>query len=105
VEQAGYCVLFCLVLIVFAIYWAVGGFEFVNYDNTLYVSQNEIVGQGLSWNGLGWAFYPHACNWHPLTWLSHMMDCQLFGLNAGAHHWVTVSVRRTGTIRLPGECG
>src|SRR5690348_4525190 len=55
-------------------------FEFVNLDDSIYVTANAHVQQGLTWAGLKWAFGAAAGgNWHPLTWVSHMMDCQIFG--------------------------
>jgi tetratricopeptide (TPR) repeat protein len=64
---------------------------FVNYDDDVYITQNQIVQKGLTWAGVKWAFTTcHASNWHPLTWLSHMADCELFRLNPGGHHLVNV---------------
>jgi Flp pilus assembly protein TadD len=69
----------------------VAGHGFVEYDDNRYVTENPVVQGGLTWAGLVWAFTTlHASNWHPLTWLSHMLDVQLFGLAAGAHHVVNV---------------
>jgi hypothetical protein len=80
-----------LALATFAIYWPVRHYGFVDYDDDDYVFNNPMVRAGLSWQGFVWAFADqHDCNWHPLTWLSHMTDCQLFGLDAGAHHLVNV---------------
>ena len=68
-----------------------GSYPFVNYDDTDYVTENPFVKNGLNGTDLRWAFTAfHAGNWHPLTWISHMADCQFFGLNAGAHHFVSV---------------
>lgn len=68
-----------------------GGFRFVNFDDTDYVTSNPMVIQGLTAGGIEWAFTTfHAGNWHPLTWISHMLDCSLFGLNPGAFHGVNV---------------
>ncbi|NOT29901.1 MAG: tetratricopeptide repeat protein [Planctomycetes bacterium] len=76
--------LFALTL---ALYWRTSTFEFVNYDDDTYVTDNEHVRAGLSAAGTRWAFTTgHAANWHPLTWLSHQLDAELFGLDAGAHH-------------------
>jgi protein O-mannosyl-transferase len=64
---------------------------FVNFDDQEYVTENHPVLAGLTWDSLRWAFTSfHAANWHPLTWLSHMLDCELFGPNPGAHHFVNV---------------
>jgi len=66
-------------------------FAFLNYDDNDYVTENSFVKNGLTWTGIRWAFTAfHAGNWHPLTWLSHMTDCELFKLNAGAHHFDNV---------------
>src|SRR5438128_5565343 len=78
-----------------AITWAVFGqtfrHQFINYDDPLYVLDNAHVRTGLTWRGIVWAFtHVHAQNWHPLTTISHMLDCQLFGVNPGAHHLVNV---------------
>ncbi|HEY1489767.1 MAG TPA: hypothetical protein VGF90_01895, partial [Verrucomicrobiae bacterium] len=64
---------------------------FVNFDDQEYVTENHHVLAGLTWDNFCWAFTSfHAANWHPLTWLSHMLDCELFGPNPGAHHFVNV---------------
>jgi len=84
---------FALVLAVLALYARVGGFEFIYCDDDVYVFENLTVRQGLSGHGLHWAFLQaHAANWHPLTWLSHMLDVQLFGLAAGPHHLVNAGL-------------
>jgi len=65
--------------------------DFVNYDDKTYVYGNSMVISGLTPNAIAWAFaHIHAGNWHPLTTISHMLDCQLFGLNPGAHHFTNV---------------
>lgn len=80
-----------LVLGTLAIYWPARHYGFVDYDDNDYVFNNPTVRAGLSGWGLVWSVVDqHASNWHPLTWLSHMLDCQLFGLRAGAHHMVNV---------------
>ncbi len=76
---------------------------FVVYDDGIYVSENHMVQNGLTWAGVEWAFTTgHASNWHPLTWLSHMLDCELFGLNAGAHHVVNVLFHTLNVVLLFG---
>src|SRR5438093_5331809 len=78
-----------LVIATLAVYSRVGTFDFNNYDDPDYVAQNDIVQRGLTLDGVRWAFTTNFMgNWHPLTWLSHMLDCQLFGVNPGAHHWI-----------------
>ncbi len=79
-----------LALITLVVYLPASTFSFVNFDDNDYVTANPVVTRGLTWDGLVWAFTAfHAGNWHPLTWLSHMADCELFRLNAGAHHFVS----------------
>jgi len=90
-----------LVLATLAVYWPVIHFELINYDDTVYVSHNQHVLRGLSWQGTGWAFQTgHAGNWHPLTWLSHMLDAQLFGLRAGGHHLTNLLFHVANTLFL-----
>jgi protein O-mannosyl-transferase len=80
-----------LVLGTVAIYWPAMRCGFVNYDDDFYVTSNVHVRNGLSWAGMKWAWVnPVAGNWHPVTVLSHMLDCQLFGLNPGLHHLTNV---------------
>ena len=79
----------CLFLIVatIAVYWQVANHDFVNYDDNRYVTENRRVRAGLSAEGFVWAFTGfHASNWHPLTWLSHMVDCELYGIKPKGHH-------------------
>lgn len=91
-RAAVWLIVAAIVLSVCAVYWQVRHFGFINYDDNLYVTQNPAVFRGLSWSSMVWAFtQEHASNWHPITWMSHMLDCQLFGLNAGAHHLVNVA--------------
>ncbi len=76
--------LFALTL---GLYWRTGSFGFLNFDDDTYVTENEHVRAGLSLESARWAFTStEAANWHPLTWLSHQLDVELFGLDAGAHH-------------------
>jgi hypothetical protein len=85
--------LISLALIAFnlAIYSQVRHFEFIGWDDPLYVSRNAEIAKGLTWPGVLWAFTTgHAANWHPLTWISHMLDVELFGVTAGPHHLVNV---------------
>jgi tetratricopeptide (TPR) repeat protein len=73
------------------VYARAGGHPFVDYDDQAYVVNNDHVRAGLSWETLSWAVTAtEQSNWHPLTWLSHALDCQLFGLNAAGHHWTSI---------------
>jgi tetratricopeptide (TPR) repeat protein len=77
------------------------GHEFVNFDDNLYVYENPVVQKGLTWEGFRWALtYGQIGHWHPLTWLSHMLDCQLYGLNAGGHHLTNVLLHTASVILL-----
>src|SRR5687767_5508309 len=90
-----------LALITLLLYLPVRQHDFIVYDDDLYVTDNQVVQRGLTWAGVKWAFTTlHASNWHPLTWLSHMLDCQLFGLNPGAHHWVSVFIHVCNSLLL-----
>jgi Flp pilus assembly protein TadD len=91
-----------LVAVTLALFWRVTGFEFVNYDDTDYITRNPHVQAGLTGPGVAWAFgqiHGEATYWHPLTWLSHMLDCQLFGLKAGGHH-LTNLLLHTANVAL-----
>jgi protein O-mannosyl-transferase len=80
-----------LVISILYVYWQVRNFPFVNYDDGLYVSGNYNVQAGLTLENLRWSLTAtKASNWHPLTWLSHMLDCQIYGLNPGHHHVTNV---------------
>ena len=74
---------------------------FVNYDDGPYVVENPQVTRGLSADGIAWAFtHSHASNWHPLTWISHMLDCRLYGLEPGGHHLTNVLLHAATAILL-----
>ena len=95
--------LLCLLLVAltFAVYWPVRLNEFINYDDQEYVTQNPEVRQGLTWEGIRWAFRTsRSANWHPLTWLSHMLDCQLFGLSPAGHHLTGLAFHLANVVLL-----
>jgi len=80
-----------LTAVVLAVYGQVGQHAFINFDDPDYVTANPYVRAGVTRAGVAWALTTaHASNWHPLTWLSHMIDCQLWGLRPGAHHLTSV---------------
>ena len=92
-----------LILATVAAYWQVRGYGFVDYDDPEYVVDNAMVVRGFSADGLVWAFTTgHAGNWHPLTWLSHMLDCQLFGLEGRWHHITSLLLHLCNAIVLFG---
>jgi tetratricopeptide (TPR) repeat protein len=89
-----------LALAVLLLYGRTRTHGFVAYDDPVYVSENEMVARGLSWKGLAWSFGFHAGNWHPLTWLAHMLDVELFGLDAGAHHLANAALHALNALLL-----
>ena len=88
-----------LVLGVLFVYAPVGGHGWVSYDDEDYVSANPHVAKGLVWSEVRWAFaHEHAANYHPLTWVAHMLDVELFGLAPGPHHWVSVGLHALNAV-------
>ena len=93
----------CLVLatITFAVFGQTAGFQFVNYDDRLYVYGNPFVQGGLTLKGAIWALtYGDIGHWHPLTWLTHMADWQIYGLRAGGHHLTNVALHTMAVMLL-----
>jgi tetratricopeptide (TPR) repeat protein len=91
-----------LSLLTLAVFWKVGSSDFIfYYDDKPYVTANLQVQKGLTVQGLVWAFASfHECNYHPLTWLSHMADCQFFGLNPMGHHLTNLFLHVANTVLL-----
>ncbi len=90
---------FALAALVAAAFSPAIGNEFVNYDDPFYLTGNPMVQEGLTLQGVRWAFSTfHAYNWHPLTWLSHMLDVELFGLDPAGHHGVGIMLHAAVTI-------
>src|ERR1035438_7627027 len=86
-SRRGALVALGLALATVAVYWQVRSFDFTNYDDLPMLVQNPIVGSGLSVSGILWALSATWFEyWHPLTWLSHMLDYELFGPSPGWHH-------------------
>ena len=81
-----------LALSILSVYYQVRDFEFITFDDPKYIRDNPIVGQGITRDSVRWAFLSlgYAANWHPITWISHMLDVELFGLNPGMHHLTNV---------------
>ena len=93
----------CLLLIgvTAACFWRVTGNGFVNYDDSLYVTDNSHVQAGLSLQGVKWAFTTgENANWHPLTWLSHMLDVELYDLKPWGHHFTSLLLHILNTVLL-----
>ncbi len=90
-----------LALVVWVVFGQTLGHGFVNYDDNLYVYDNPVVQKGLTWEGFRWALtYGGIGHWHPLTWLSHMLDCQFYGLSPGGHHLTSVLLHGAAVILL-----
>lgn len=90
-----------LVLLTLSVYLPVKNYEFVVYDDDMYVFNNPIVKEGLTFKNILWSLTAFkASNWHPLTWLSHMTDVQMFGLNAGYHHLTSVGYHILNAVLL-----
>jgi tetratricopeptide (TPR) repeat protein len=84
-----------------AIFWQVHSFEFTNYDDDKYVSENSHISTGLKWDNIVWVFTnEHNGNWHPLTGLSHILDCELFGLKPGWHHIINLFFHTINVLLL-----
>ena len=95
------CVL--LTLVTLACYWPVTGHKFVSFDDDQYIRDNPHLRGGLTAAGFCWAFQSgYAGNWHPLTWLSHMADCQLYGLNPAGHHLTSLLFHLANSLLLFG---
>src|ERR1700733_3966176 len=92
----------CLVLaaITFAVFGQTLRYEFIAFDDNDYVYENPVVSRGLTRYGFLWAFSFRSYNWHPLTWLSHELDCQLYGLHPGGHHLTNVLIHAASSILL-----
>ncbi len=90
-----------LAVATFALYLPVAWFSFCVYDDGLYVTENPVVQAGVTWAGVKWAFTTMAAsNWHPLTWLSHMIDCGVFGLNPAGPHLVNALIHSANAALL-----
>jgi len=100
-RKAAFAICAGLIVAVFCVFGQVVHHDFISVDDDYYVYRNPVVMRGLTWEGIGWAFtHAHAANWHPLTWLSHMLDCQLYGLRAGGHHITNVLLHAANAVLL-----
>jgi protein O-mannosyl-transferase len=92
---------FLLAIATFAVYYPVQRLPFINYDDDLYVTENVHVQSGLEWDTVQWAFTTrHASNWHPLTWVSHALDFQLFHLDPAGPHVVNLLLHTSNVVLL-----
>jgi protein O-mannosyl-transferase len=106
-------IVIALVALNLTVYWDVRRFDFVNWDDPTYLTENPNVQAGLSLSNVSWALTTgHSPYWHPLTWLSHMLDVSLYGMDPGAHHATSVAIHTASTVllflllrRLTGQVG
>src|SRR5256886_8599670 len=100
-ERADVLILLGLAVVTFGIYAQVIGHHFITLDDLSYIEDNPMVNRGVTLGGLAWAFTTfHAGNWHPLAWISHMIDSQLFGTFAGGHLLVNALIHTANTLLL-----
>jgi tetratricopeptide (TPR) repeat protein len=97
--------LVCLILVIvnLAVYWNLGRYDFINYDDNAYVYENRQIQSGLTKENLSWSFSfqkKAKAYWHPLTWISHMLDVELYGMDAGRHHLINVLFHIASTLLL-----
>ncbi|MBC8433220.1 MAG: tetratricopeptide repeat protein [Desulfobacterales bacterium] len=99
--RSGFLICLFLALATLAVYWQVQNHDFVNFDDDIYVTANRHVQEGLTPESIMWAFTTtYAANWHPLTWISHMLDYEIYGLNPGGHHLTNLLLHLTNTLLL-----
>ena len=100
-ERPDLLILLGLAVVTFGIYAQVIGHQFIALDDASYIKENPMVNRGVTLAGLAWAFTTfYAANWHPLTWIAHMIDSQLFGMNAGGHLLVNALIHVANTLLL-----
>src|SRR6266478_6478630 len=94
-------ILVALAVLTLGIYAQVIGHQFIALDDAADIKENPMVNRGVTLAGLTWAFTTfYAANWHPLTWIAHMIDSQLFGMNAGGHLLVNALIHVANTLLL-----
>ncbi len=95
------CICLCLFVLTWVVFAQTLRYDFVNYDDPRYVYQNARITGGIDFANVAWAFsHIHSENWHPLTTITHMLDCQLHGLNAGGHHFTNVLLHGLAVVLL-----
>jgi cytochrome c-type biogenesis protein CcmH/NrfG len=104
-KRSRHWVIVCLCIFLAVLTWVVFGqtlrYDFVNYDDPHYVYQNARITNGINFANVAWAFtHVHSENWHPLTTITHMLDCQLHGLKAGWHHFTNVLLHSLAVVLL-----
>jgi len=90
-----------LAVLTAALYWPTLHHGFIAYDDDAYIVSNPHVNAGVTWPGIVWAWQStYAANWHPLTWISHMLDCQLYGVSPAGHHFTNLLFHVVNTLLL-----
>jgi tetratricopeptide (TPR) repeat protein len=92
-----------LVIVILGVYWNLSRYDFINYDDSVYISENQRIQAGLTKENLAWSFNLHENKevyWHPLTWISHMLDVELYGMDPGRHHLTNVIFHVFNTLLL-----
>src|SRR5207249_3059456 len=98
-ERSDLLILLGLAVVTSGIYAKVIGHRFITIDDLSYIEGNPMVNRGVTLEGLTWAFTTfHEANWHPLTWIAHMIDSQLFGIFAGGHLLVNALMHAANTL-------
>src|SRR5437899_8304159 len=98
-ERPDLLILLGLAVVTFGIYAQVIGHRFITIDDLAYIAENPMVNRGVTLRGFAWAFTTfHSGNWHPLTWIAHMIDSQLFGTIAGGHLLVNALIHSANTL-------
>ena len=96
-----YLIALSLIIATAIVYWPALNHQFINYDDPAYVTHNRYVKMGLTYEAIQWAFTTaHMGNWNPLTWLSHMLDYQMYGLNPKGHHLTNLILHILNTLAL-----
>ena len=100
-KRSAILVILALIILCLVIYWPVQNYEFINFDDNVYVTENSHIQSGFTLDGFCWAFSTKYFDlWTPLVYLSYMFDYQLFGFNAGGYHWTNVIIHIFNTILL-----
>ncbi len=101
-----------LIFSVLAVFWPATRFGFIAMDDFPYVANNPVVLNGITFKGFVWAFGFHEANWHPVTWISHMLDAQIFGARAGGCHFINICLHAANAglvfllfVRMTGSVG
>ena len=100
-SRADWLIALGLAVVTLGIYAQVAGHQFITLDDDQYITDNVMVNRGITFSRIAWAFTTfYQANWHPLTWISHMIDSQIFGMNGGGHLFVNALIHVANTLLL-----